>query len=127
MLLPADLFAGAGLRLDDLVVTPTTAVVLLVATTPTAPCPRCGTATGRVHGRYRRTVADLALRDRPVALRLLVRKFRCTNPDCTQAIFCERLPQLLEPRARTTARLAAQGEADVPMRCCGGSRKPRRR
>ena len=107
MLLPADLFAGAGLRLDDLVVTPTTAVVLLVATTPTAPCPRCGTATGRVHGRYRRTVADLALRDRPVALRLLVRKFRCTNPDCTQAIFCERLPQLLEPRARTTARLAA--------------------
>jgi len=104
-LLPAHLFADAGLRLDDLVLTPTTAVVLLVATSPTAPCPRCGAPSDRIHSRYRRTVADLALRERPVALRLVVRKFRCTQPDCPQAIFCERLPQLLAPRARTTARL----------------------
>jgi transposase len=104
-LLPVDLFAGAGLRLDDLVLTPTTAVVLLVATNPTASCPRCGAPSERIHSRYRRTVADLALRERPVALRLVVRKFRCTQPDCPQAIFCERVPQLLAPRARATARL----------------------
>jgi transposase len=101
------LFAGADLRLDDLVLTPSTAVVLLAATAPTAACPCCGAASDRVHSRYRRTVADLALRDRPVALRLVVRKFRCRNADCPREIFCERLPDLLAPRARATARLTA--------------------
>jgi transposase len=103
--LPVDLFAGAELRLENLVLTPTAAVALLVAQARTAACPRCGTPSDRIHSRYRRTVADLALRERPVALRLLVRKFRCTQPDCPQAIFCERLPHLLEPRARATTRL----------------------
>jgi len=110
-LLLADLFADTGLRLDDLVPTPTMTVVLLVATSPTASCPRCGAASDRIHSRYRRTVADLALRQRPVTLRLVVRKFRCTQLNCPQAIFCERLPQLLAPRARATARLIDAQEA----------------
>jgi hypothetical protein len=38
--LPVDLFAGAELRLEDLVQTPITAVALLVAKTQTAACPR---------------------------------------------------------------------------------------
>ena len=69
-----DLFAGAELRLDDLVLTPTTAVALLVAKARTAACPRCGTPSDRIHSRYRRTVADLPCRGRPVALRLVVRR-----------------------------------------------------
>jgi transposase len=125
--LPVDLFAGAELRLDDLVLTPTTAVALLVAKAPMAACPCCGTPSDRIHSRYRRTVADLALRDRPVALRLVVRKFRCTQPDCPQAIFCERLPHWLEPRARSTTRLtdahravgfALGGEAGARLATC---------
>ena len=58
-----------------------------------------------VHSRYARTVADLPTGDRPVALRLFVRRFRCARPDCPQHIFCERLPGLLPAYARTTARL----------------------
>jgi transposase len=104
-------FASTGVRLVDFVLTPTTAVALLVTTSPTAACPRCSTPSDRIHSRYRRTVADLALHDRSVALRLLVRKFRCTKPDCPQAIFCERLPQLLKPRARATVRLTAAHSA----------------
>jgi transposase len=104
-LLPVDPFPGVGLRLDDLVLTQTTAVALLVSTTPTATCPRCGTASDRIHGRYRRTVADLPAQGRLVALRLLVRKFRCTRTDCPRRIFCERLPELLPSYARSTARL----------------------
>jgi hypothetical protein len=104
--LTADLFPGAGLRLDDLFFTPDTAVALLVATAASAPCPRCGTPSDRVHSRYRRTAADLPWHDRPVALRLVVRRFRCINPACPQVVFCERLPALLESHARTTARLA---------------------
>lgn len=110
-MLPVSLFAGAGWRLDDLVLAPSTAVVLLAATAPTAGCPRCGAASDRVPSRYRRTVADLALHDRPVALRLVVRKFRCRTADCPQQIFCERLPDLLAPHARATARLTTAQRA----------------
>jgi transposase len=94
-----------GLRLDDLVLTPTTVVALLISTSSTAACPRCGTTTDRIHSHYRRTVADLPCHGRILALRLVVRRFRCTNPACTQHIFCERLPQLLQAHARSTIRL----------------------
>src|SRR5262245_20109592 len=102
---------AAGLRLDDLVLTPSTAVALLASTCPTAACPRCATFSDRVHSRYRRTVADLPCRDRPVVLRLIVRRFRCARPDCSQAIFCERLPGLLDAHARSTAQLTAAHRA----------------
>jgi hypothetical protein len=38
-------------------------------------------------------------------MRLLVRRFRCIDPSCSQGIFCERLPGLLDAHARSTARL----------------------
>ena len=85
-----------GLRLDDLVRTPTTVVALLLSTSSTAACPCCGTATDRIPSRYRRTVADRPCHGRIRALRLGVRRFRCRNPACTQHIFCQRLPQLLQ-------------------------------
>jgi hypothetical protein len=100
-----DLASAAGLRLDDLVLTPSTAVALLASISPTAACPRCGTPSDRIHSRCRRTVADLPCQDRPVALRLVVRKFRCADAACPQRIFCERLPRLIAAHARSTARL----------------------
>jgi transposase len=101
----SDLLPAADLHLEDVVLTPTTAVALLVSTSRTADCPRCGTLSDRIHSRYRRTVADLPCQDRPVALRLVVRKFRCPRLDCPQDIFCERLPGLLDAHARSTTRL----------------------
>jgi len=95
-----------GLRLDDLVRTPTTVVALLVSTFSSAACPRCGTTSDRIHSHYRRLVADLPCHGRILVLRLLVRRFRCINPACTQHIFCERLPQLLQAHARSTLRLS---------------------
>jgi transposase len=103
--LPAALLPDATLRLDDFVLTSNTAVALLVATAPAAPCPRCGTLSDRVHSHYRRTVGDLPCQDRPVVLRLLVRRFRCVDAACSQTIFCERLPTLLRAHARATVRL----------------------
>jgi transposase len=96
---------GAALRLDDLFLTPTATVALLVSTAATAVCPHCGTASDRLHSRYRRTVADLPCQGRPLALRLVVRRFRCAQADCPQSIFCERLPGLLDAHARSTSRL----------------------
>ncbi len=109
---PLDLFPGAGLRLANLVLTPTTAVALLVCTAPAAVCPRCGTASDRVHSRYRRTVADLPAQGRGVVLRLVVRRFRCLRPDCPRRIFCERLAQVLPAHARSTSRLS-QAHRDI--------------
>jgi hypothetical protein len=81
-LLSAELFAAAGLRLEDLVLTPSLAVALLAPPAATADCPRCGTPSDRVHSRYRRPVADLPLPGRRLALRLAVRRFRGVRPDC---------------------------------------------
>ncbi len=96
----------AGLRLDDIVLPPTTAIALIVSTACSATCPRCGTPSDRVHSRYRRTVPNLPWQDRVVALRLAVRRFRCLQADCPQAIVCERLPDLLRAHARRTRRLS---------------------
>jgi transposase len=95
-----------GLRLDDVFLTANTAVAL-----PAVPCPRCGTPSDRVHSRYHRLVADLPCHDRPAVLRLRVRRVRCIVPGCSQAIFCERLSDLLAAHARCTARLTDAHEA----------------
>jgi transposase len=109
--LPMNLFSTtlpdpSGLRLDDLVLTPQTVIVLLSSTSVSSRCPCCGTDSDRVHSRYRRTVADLPWANRPLALRLIVRRFRCLRPGCPQHIFCERLPGFLQAHARATIRLA---------------------
>lgn len=94
-----------GLRFDNLVFTPTLAVAHFTATASSAACPSCGTPSDRVHSHYRRTVADLPCQERFLALRLRLRRFRCTKAGCPRAVFCERLPGLLEAHARSTDRL----------------------
>ena len=71
------------------------------------PCPECGRLAGRIHSRYTRTAADLPWNGIRVRLRVRSRKFFCDHPECEQAIFCERLPGLLERYARRTQQLAA--------------------
>ena len=82
-----------------------TVLVHLHATALTARCPRCGTAGSRVHSRYQRTVADLAFGGRSLALKLLVRKWICPEALCSQHIFAERFPELVQHYARMTDRL----------------------
>jgi transposase len=50
-------------------------------------------------------VADLPWSGRRVRMLLSVRKFRCPRIGCPRRIFTERLPSLVEPYARKTARL----------------------
>jgi transposase len=66
------------------------------------PCPRCGTVSGRVHGRYRRQLVDAAIAGAAVVLDLLVRRFRCQRPDCAVVTFAEQVPGLTSPHARFT-------------------------
>jgi len=51
-------------------------------------------------------MADLPWQGVAVCLQLQTRRFFCPSPDCTQQIFCERLPVVAAPYARRTLRLA---------------------
>lgn len=77
-----------------------TMVVHLYATSPTAPCPSCGTPGSRVHSCYCRTIADLPCVGQHLVFKLLVRKWVCPASSCSQRIFAERFPFLcaINPR-----------------------------
>ena len=94
-----------GLRLETLAVDAKTVSLSLASTRPAASCSLCGHKTVRVHSHYRRTVADLPWGARSLKLSLLVRRFRCSVPECPRRIFAERLPSVVEPYARKTTRL----------------------
>ncbi len=80
-------------------------MVSLSATSSVVPCPRCGTPGSRIHSRYRRTVADVACGGQRVVLKLVVRKWVCSEPSCPGRIFAERFAELVQRYARMTDRL----------------------
>src|SRR5262249_22567479 len=61
---------------------------------PKSSCPSCGRHSVKVHSRYQRHLADLPWEGVAAKLVLSVRKFFCSNLECRQKIFCERLPGL---------------------------------
>jgi hypothetical protein len=65
-----------------------------------AECPHCGSASGRVHGRYMRRLADAAVGGASVVIELLVRRFKCPNPACRAVTFAEQIAGLTSPHAR---------------------------
>jgi transposase len=88
--------------------TTTAQLTLRVQSTQTlVPCPVCRFPTRRIHSRDVRTVADLPWAQWRVVLHLQVRKFFCANGRCSRRIFTERLPGVVAPWARRTARLLA--------------------
>src|SRR5215210_5304571 len=94
-----------GLQLRDVSIGPDQIAATLEATAPHGACPGCGTWSEAVHSHYQRTIADLPWGGQAVRLHLRVRKFYCRQPTCTRRVFTERLPHLVAPYARRTARL----------------------
>ena len=72
-----------------------------------AACPRCLVVSAARHSSYQRRFWDLPIQGRPVRIRLTVRRWQCRNANCGQSIFTERLPGMVEPRARQTVRAAS--------------------
>lgn len=70
-------------------------------------CPGCGVASSRVHGRYQRTVADVASAGRAVVVQLSVRRFVCDVSSCVRVTFAEQFPGLTTPYARYSPPLRA--------------------
>lgn len=106
-LLASVLLFPPGFTLASVQATPTCLTVQVCCTHPLAACPLCGHVSGRIHGRYARTVADVPCAGRRVTLALTVRKFVCHTLTCPRRIFTERLPDLAPAYARMTPRLKA--------------------
>jgi len=66
-------------------------------------CPSCGSRSRRVHSRYDRKLADVAVAGQPVMLRLRVRRFFCGNENCPAATFAEQVGDLTVRHARRTS------------------------
>ncbi|MEU2032613.1 ISL3 family transposase [Nocardia amamiensis] len=75
--------------------------------TKMAHCPQCATASGRVHSRYQRRLADAAVAGREMALHLVVRRFFCVNKDCAAKTFVEQVDGLTTRRSRRTNQLTS--------------------
>ena len=67
-------------------------------------CPACGTASRRVHSRYRRKLADLPWEGLPVVILLHARKFFCAEDRCRRKVFTEELPGTVARYARRSCR-----------------------
>ncbi|WP_246064749.1 transposase family protein [Nonomuraea longispora] len=86
------------------------------------PCPTCGIATGKVHGYYRRRLADSPAGGAPVVLELVLRRLVCSNLNCARQTFNEQVPGLAERYARRTPLLATLvGAAAVALAGRAGS------
>lgn len=106
-LVPLLLPSQADLCLDDLVLDePQHLTLTAISTAAQATCPSCGQSTARVHSRYSRTLADVPWAEIAIHIRLRVRKFVCSTPECSRRIFTERLPAVMSPYSRRTLRLA---------------------
>ena len=67
-----------------------------------ATCLSCGTASERVHGRYCRELADVAIAGVAVGILLRVRRFVCGNARCMVRTFVKQVDGLARRRLRST-------------------------
>ena len=92
-----------------------------------ARCPACATRSAAVHSMYVRRPADLPSLGHTVRIAIRVRRFYCRVPTCRRRTFAERVPGLLDVRARRTRRLAtAQRALAVETSAEAGARLARR-
>src|ERR1700685_1742310 len=105
-LLESLLLPNVKLRIDRVALEDNGIVVEADTRSTSASCPRCRRRSTQLHSRYRRQLRDRPCRAWPLRLTLAAGKFVCSNARCKQRIFCERLPGLAKPRARTSVDLA---------------------
>ena len=115
---------ATGMRVTSWVEESNGLMVEARSTVRRAACPRCSTRSSRLHGHYRRAIADSPCFGRPVTLAVEIRRFKCINDCCAQRTFCECIEPLAATRQRRTLRLmqgvqalgyALGGQADARL------------
>ncbi|MFF4121038.1 transposase family protein [Streptomyces sp. NPDC001714] len=69
-------------------------------------CPRCRVVSWRAHGRYARRLADAPVGGAPAMIALVMRRFKCLNPQCSAVTFAKQFEGLTSPHARYTPLLS---------------------
>ena len=67
-----------------------------------AACPACGVFSARVHSRYERRLADMAVGGQDLTIHLRARRFLCGSSSCDRKTFAERFPELVASYGRRT-------------------------
>lgn len=83
--------APAGLVVERLETTADKITVLTRPTSETAACPSCAQISKSIHSRYERSLSGLPSDGRAVRIKIRVRRLRCSQADCPQRVFAERL------------------------------------
>ena len=107
-----------GIVVDQIQITENGLLIEVVATSPTSCCPLCSEPSSSIHCHYRRVLRDVPCAGRGVQLILTIRKFSCRNAYCPRKVFAERLPDFVEPWARTTIRFCQQ-ITSIGLATCG--------
>jgi transposase len=102
---PASLLFPLVFHPEQVQIGPNQIVITLTPEAEFGCCPVCGQRSGRVHGHYRRTLADLPAHGQVVRLVLCLRRFFCDHPDCPRQTFAEPLAGIAARHARKTGRL----------------------
>ena len=107
-----------GMMIEQIQIRDNAVTIEVVSTSPTSCCPLCSHPSSSIHCHYQRTLRDAPCAGRRVQLLLTVRKFTCRNPYCERKVFTERLPDFVEPWARTTLRFCQQ-ITSIGLATCG--------
>jgi transposase len=91
-----------SVTVEEITVTDEAVAIAARAVSREVPCPGCGGLSSRIHGRYHRRLADLAIAGRKVVIGLVVRRFVCATPGCGRRTFVEQVEGLTERFARRT-------------------------
>src|SRR5713226_4117653 len=94
----------AHLLVEEVLIENQILTLVITSTLPEMPCPDCHQPSGRIHSRYRRTLADLPCQGRAVRLLVQVRRFFCDAPACSRKTFAEACPGVAPKHARRTSR-----------------------
>ena len=79
--------------------------VVTKSSVTSAHCPQCTHRSRRVHGQYRRQLADQSCFGVPVTISVEIRRFKCSNAGCKLRTFAEPVDDLAARRQRRTKRL----------------------
>ena len=98
-------FSLPGFEIQQVTAGETTITITAHAISRTATCPSCQQDSHCIHSYYTRSPADLPISGLRVQLVLRVRRFRCSNRQCSRHTFVERIPEVVPLQARRTTRL----------------------
>lgn len=101
----------AGVKIERVEVATDGILVRAEPKAASAACRRCEQSSRRVHSRYVRRLADVAVGGRTVSIRVKVRRFVCENASCAARTFVEQVEGLTARHARRSLPLRRLLEA----------------